>query len=121
MEKKISYSNLIEKMKEEFPEYSGNPDDEQHKMVYFTFFMLYVLDNFSNNELLSKAAELINKMAVSGDIDLDGILDDAFLTLYSGCRERGLSVELLVSKFSERAKTFYGESVTAWKKGNKIE
>jgi hypothetical protein len=118
MKDKLLYSNVIKVLRDRFPEFQGYDQWENNQIAYFTFFLDCIVSHFSDDSLLRRAGDFINRMSESDDEDLRGTLDDFFLNLYSQSKDGKIVIDRFLKKLSPRARTRYDINVSLWLKGN---
>lgn len=118
MTNRLNYLNLIDCLKQRVPEFKGYDHLIENKIVYFTFFVDFLINNYSNDVIMKESASFVNDMADSEDEELEIILDDFFLNIYSSFKEQDKPPNKFLSKLSPKALNRFNHSVALWLKGN---
>ena len=118
MKAEIDIDNVVQNLKEWFPEFRGYEEDEGLPMAYFNFFTIFLLNHLSDAEVVEKDASFINVLTECGDSSLDSLLDDFFINLYTLSRERQAGIDIFLDQLSSKSKKIYDINVELWLKGN---
>jgi hypothetical protein len=118
----LTYQNIIEFVDDHIPEFNKYKDDEElreNKMAYFTYLAIFIERQLGDEEVTRRVASLINEMAESTDIDVEILLDDFLLSLWTESQVHKLTLESLLNQLSTEAKESYFLNVQLWLQGNR--
>ena len=96
----LTYNNLVAELDASFPQfadYLGELRDsvKENVTVYFTFFSVYLTENWRNEKGHQQVALLLQQMSASADEATQIVLHDFLLDVCSACREHDNDINLL--------------------------
>ncbi len=97
----LTYNNLIGELDKSFPQFHSYLGELRNSMldnvsVYFTFFSVYLKENWQDIEMHQQLAPLLQQMHDSADEASQIILHDFLLDVCSSCKEHDNDINTLL-------------------------
>lgn len=115
----LTYNSLIAELDASFPQfahYLGEMRDSisDNVTVYFTFFSVYLTENWKDEALHQQVALLLQQMKASADEPTQIILHDFLLDVCSACREHDNDLQLLAQYLTPELQTELNQINRGW-------
>ena len=116
----LNSENIIEELKNGFPDFDIYSEAEGLHTVIFSFFVSYLSSAFETKDtvIVNKASEFINKMCASKDITVEACIDEIVLGFYTDSQSR---YEILKKTLSEEAQIRFDKTTILWDRQKLIE
>ena len=116
----LNSENLLDELKNRFPDFEIYPEAEGLHTVIFSFFVSYLSLAFETKdiEIINKASEFINKMCTSRDTTVEACIDEIVLGFYTDSKSR---YEILKKTLSDEAQLRFDKTTILWERQKLIE
>lgn len=119
MTKELTYNSLVVELDASFPEFTGYLGElrqtiNENVTVYFTFFSVYLTENWRDANLQQGVALLLQQMKASADEATQIVLHDFLLDVCSACREHDNDLNLLAQHLTPELQTELQQINQAW-------
>ena len=116
----LNSQNIIDELKQRFPEFEIYPEAEGLHTVAFSFFVDYLNSVFKKDDrvIINKASEFINEMCASKDHIVEACIDEIVLGFYT---KPEMPYEILKKTLSSEAQLRFEQTTILWDRQKLIE
>ncbi|MGV3656930.1 MAG: hypothetical protein ACO1NX_03215 [Chitinophagaceae bacterium] len=119
MTTELTYQNLVAELDKSFPQFAPylgelRPSVSDNVTVYFTFFSVYLTENWRDENLQLDVALLLQQMKASADEATQIVLHDFLLDVCSACREHDNDLYLLSQHLTPELQTSLQQIDRGW-------
>jgi len=115
----LTYQNLVAELDARFPQLADYLGDmrsaiQDNVTVYFTFFSVYLTENWRAGNLQPQVALLLQEMKASADEATQIVLHDFLLDVCSACREHDNTLHLLSQHLTPELQADLAQINSGW-------
>jgi hypothetical protein len=115
---KIAYSAIADELRKRIPEFDGYVHEAHNPIIYLGFFIDFLKENIIDETIVKREATFLNDMVDTQDQDVDILLEDVFLNIFSMFKEHDVSTEKILKNFNSNTLEMYHDTVRIWLKAN---